>query len=66
MSDERPKPGTESTPAGSERSVALPVQPAGNEPPLETQRDPNKLTAEEQMAAFEKELQENDWGHQPC
>ncbi|HEY6166722.1 MAG TPA: hypothetical protein VI454_01695 [Verrucomicrobiae bacterium] len=26
----------------------------------------NKLTAEEQMALFEKELKENDWGHQPC
>ncbi len=24
------------------------------------------LTAEEQMARFEKELKENDWGHQPC
>jgi uncharacterized protein (TIGR02118 family) len=26
----------------------------------------SKLTAEEQMALFEKELKENDWGHQPC
>jgi hypothetical protein len=26
----------------------------------------SKLTPEEQMAAFEKELKENDWGHQPC
>ena len=26
----------------------------------------NKLTPEEQMALFEKELKENDWGHQPC
>jgi hypothetical protein len=25
-----------------------------------------KLTPEEQMALFEKELKENDWGHQPC
>ena len=25
-----------------------------------------KLTAEEQMALFEKDLKENDWGHQPC
>ncbi len=24
------------------------------------------LTPEEQMARFEKELKENDWGHQPC
>jgi hypothetical protein len=26
----------------------------------------NKLTPEEQMALFEKDLKENDWGHQPC
>ena len=26
----------------------------------------NKLTPEEQMALYEKELKENDWGHQPC
>jgi len=26
----------------------------------------NSLTPEEQMALFEKELKENDWGHQPC
>ena len=24
------------------------------------------LTPEEQMALYEKELKENDWGHQPC
>jgi hypothetical protein len=27
---------------------------------------PQKLTPEEQMALYEKELKENDWGHQPC
>ena len=27
---------------------------------------PKKLTPEEQMALYEKELKENDWGHQPC
>jgi hypothetical protein len=25
-----------------------------------------KLSPEEQMALYEKELKENDWGHQPC
>jgi len=25
-----------------------------------------ELTPEEQMALFEKELREKDWGHQPC
>lgn len=26
----------------------------------------DRLTPEEQMARFEKELKEQDWGHQPC
>jgi len=25
-----------------------------------------ELSADEQMALYEKELKENDWGHQPC
>ncbi len=28
--------------------------------------DPKTLTPEEQMARFEQELKETDWGHQPC
>jgi hypothetical protein len=37
-------------------------------PSAEPQAEPEQvqLTAEEQMALFEKELKENDWGHQPC
>ena len=27
---------------------------------------PRPLTAEEQMALYEDDLRENDWGHQPC
>ncbi len=27
---------------------------------------PERLTADEQMALFEEDLKENDWGHQPC
>jgi len=26
----------------------------------------NYLTPEEQMALYEKQLKEDDWGHQPC
>jgi hypothetical protein len=26
----------------------------------------NKLSADEQMALYEQDLKENDWGHQPC
>jgi len=27
---------------------------------------PKKLTPEEQMDLYEKDLKENDWGHRPC
>jgi hypothetical protein len=30
------------------------------------QKDVNKLSPEEQMALYEEDLKENDWGHQPC
>lgn len=26
----------------------------------------NELSADEQMALYEKSLKEDDWGHQPC
>ena len=34
--------------------------------PPEVSTAPAKPTPEEQMAAFEKALKEEDWGHQPC
>ena len=48
---------------------------AGAKPPPDNQADvppagepamPKKLTAEEQMALYEKSLKEDDRGHQPC
>ena len=50
-------------------SGALPTiksSPASDLPAAEDPQAPKKLTPEEQMALFEKELKENDWGHQPC
>jgi len=44
--------------------AATPPPPA--EPPAGPAVDPKQLTPEEQMALFEKDLKENDWGHQPC
>lgn len=47
--------------AGNVGPIADPASiPAGETVP------PNPLTPEEQMALFEKELKETDWGHQPC
>jgi hypothetical protein len=46
------------------------------EPKKETNSEPEsvegeekvkpELTPEEQMAKYEEDLKENDWGHQPC
>ncbi len=30
------------------------------------QTPPSKLSAEEQLANYEEELKQTDWGHQPC
>jgi hypothetical protein len=47
-----------------------PLKPAAPAPaidPRELERKPvAELTPEEQMAIFEKDQKENDWGHQPC
>ncbi len=46
--------------------------PADHNPPkkekiIDDPKHANRpLTAEEQMLLYEKELKENDWGHQPC
>ena len=51
----------------TERPASPP--PAATAPSLPTPSPSvpaNGLTPEEQMALFEKELKENDWGHQPC
>ncbi len=43
-------------PAGGAAGISGTGQPA----------EPIRLTAEEQMALYEKSLKEEDWGHQPC
>jgi len=46
-----------------------PAKPKLVDPTVPSAAEPDKaesLTPEEQMARFEKELRENDWGHQPC
>ena len=51
----RPRPLADATPAATRGSTAK-AKPA----------PAHELTAEEQMALYEKDLKENDWGHQPC
>jgi hypothetical protein len=44
-----------------------PALPGAAEAPSDPEGPGAKpLTPEEQMALFEKELKEKDWGHQPC
>ena len=74
MSD--PESSKESTPKSDNEKIA---EPSGRPVPasLTCDSDPaksdagkpatsKKLTPEEQMALYEQDLKENDWGHQPC
>ena len=62
MKDEQPANGK----SKSRVSSAKPLENSAQVPATDEPATANKLTPEEQMAAFEKDLKENDWGHQPC
>ena len=47
---------------GVDPTVGSPAAPSP-ETPVKPQK---QLTPEEQMALYEEDLKENDWGHQPC
>lgn len=49
------------TPPSPQHVAASPERPDAPAP-----HSVNQLTPEEQMALFEQELKETDWGHQPC
>lgn len=64
-----PPPKDPIPPVVNQDRVAHAKSPAGTKPNRVTGDRPNdvsQLTVEEQMALYEKELKENDWGHQPC
>ena len=50
------------SPKNSEIEPKQSEKAQGEEKPV----DPNKLSEEEQMALYEEDLKESDWGHQPC
>ena len=60
MNDEPRDPAIQPPTANTPESAAA-KSVAPGEAPLA-----NTLTPEEQMALFEQELKETDWGHQPC
>ncbi len=61
----RRQPGKPRTakPHGPAAAVTAAQSPA---PVLPAAAPPDKLTPEEQMERFAKELKNEDWGHQPC
>ena len=52
----------ESLPAPEQPDKAKPAKGSDVEKPVNL----NDLSEEEQMALYEKDLKETDWGHQPC
>jgi hypothetical protein len=51
---------------GAEVSRASLTSPNSDLSATEQPKSAEELSAEEQMALYEKDLKENDWGHQPC
>jgi hypothetical protein len=66
MPDEQPKQPIQPAPIQGGVTPKSPTEMEANTSASDKQSEVNKLTAEEQMALFEKDLKENDWGHQPC
>ncbi len=53
-------------PEAATGAAPLPCSAADQAASAEADAKANKLSKEEQMAAFEEDLKYNDWGHQPC
>ena len=56
--------------AGSAANAGSAPQPLAEKhsiaPSADKHGEASQLTPEEQMARFEEDLKEHDWGHQPC
>ena len=68
MSDPKPGGPASSTAREDDGKNAAPASsaPGFMQGPGGAPASGQELTPEEQMALFEKELKEHDWGHQPC
>ncbi|MSS99766.1 MAG: hypothetical protein EXS29_00425 [Pedosphaera sp.] len=51
---------------GGNQKAASAESSSSNNPLFHEEKPPRKLTPEEQMDLYEKDLKETDWGHQPC
>ena len=63
MSDQDPGAGPKAKPAPKPSTETSGVHANAD---AEATDDVKELTPEEQMAAFEEEMKNEDWGHQPC
>ena len=63
---DQPKEPTEPATVQSKVTCKTSTETDANTSAADHVREVSKLTAEEQMALFEKELKENDCRHQPC
>jgi hypothetical protein len=68
MPDPSPNDSTEKTGNPMEMTDSLERKVvSGNDAPKAIEGSgPKALTKEEQLALYEEDLKENDWGHQPC
>jgi hypothetical protein len=58
--------GNEDSRAESKATGECSQTPSSAAPATAAPEALKKLTPEEQMELYEKDLKENDWGHQPC
>jgi hypothetical protein len=63
---EQSPPQRDKSNAGTDVPSASAAKPASDISAQGESGSQKKLTAEEQMALYENDLKENDWGHQPC
>ena len=52
--------------ADEKQPAETPKTPKTPEPPADKPKPKPELTEDEQMAAYEEDLKNSDWGHQPC
>lgn len=62
MNESQSNDASSRAPSGGGVSGSVPVDPTVSS----DSKNPNELTPEEQMALYEEDIKDTDWGHQPC
>ena len=66
MTDDKQPGAPGGQPKGPPPGGQSPGSPPSGGQPQGSPAAAKPLTPEEQMALYEEDLKENDWGHQPC